>query len=71
MVVELPGAIFRLHRPGAKGCWMGRRRIFRSTLAFPINPSIPMFAGYVGQAARRGRSQLVKPPQPCYEMGRR
>ena len=26
VVVELPGAIFRLHRSGAKGCWMGRRR---------------------------------------------
>ena len=26
VIVELPGAIFRLHRSGAKGCWMGRRQ---------------------------------------------
>ena len=28
VVVELPGAIFRLHRSGANGCWLGRRREF-------------------------------------------
>ena len=29
VIVELPGAIFRLHRSGANGCWMGRRREWR------------------------------------------
>ena len=33
-IVELPGAIFRLHRSGAKGCWMGRRREFRNSQEF-------------------------------------
>ena len=30
VIVELPGAIFRLHRAGANGCWMGRKREFKS-----------------------------------------
>ena len=37
-MVELPGAIFRLHRSGAKGCWMGRRREFRRCQEFPGLP---------------------------------
>ena len=28
VIVEVPGAIFRLHRAGATGCWMGKRRAF-------------------------------------------
>ena len=35
VIVELPGAIFRLHRSGANGCWMGRRREFRNSQEFP------------------------------------
>ena len=31
VIVELPGAIFRLHKAGASGCWMGRRRAFRNS----------------------------------------
>ena len=31
VIVELPGAIYRLHKAGANGCWMGRRRAFRSS----------------------------------------
>ena len=38
VVVELPGAIFRLHRSGAKGCWMGRRREFRNCQEYPGLP---------------------------------
>ena len=38
VVVELPGAIFRLHRSGANGCWMGRRREFRNSQEFPGLP---------------------------------
>ena len=30
-----------------------------------------MFVASVGLAAERGRIQLVRPPQPCREMGRR
>ena len=42
VIVELPGAIFRLHRSGAKGCWMGRRREFRNSQKFlPISPNTP------------------------------
>ena len=74
VIVELPGAIFRLHRSGANGCWMGRRREFRNSQEFPhlpINPSTPTFVACVGLAAERGRIQLGRPPQPCREMGRR
>ena len=39
VVVELPGAIFRLHRSGAKGCWMGRRREFRHCQELPGLPN--------------------------------
>ena len=39
MIVELPGAIFRLHRSGANGCWMGRMREFRNSQEFP--PGLP------------------------------
>ena len=38
MIVELPGAIFRLHRAGANGCWMGRKREFKSSRDFPEMP---------------------------------
>ena len=38
VVVELPGEIFRLHRSGANGCWMGRRREFRNSQEFPGLP---------------------------------
>ena len=38
VIVELPGAIFRLHRSGANGCWMGRRREFRNSQEFPDLP---------------------------------
>ena len=34
VIVELPGAICRLHRSGANGCWMGRRREFRNSQEF-------------------------------------
>ena len=63
VIVELPGAIFRLHRSGANGCWMGRRREFRNSQEFPasINSSTPMFAASVGLGL----------PQPYREMGRR
>ena len=38
VIVELPGAIFRLHRAGANGCWMGRKREFKSSRDFPDMP---------------------------------
>ena len=38
VIVELPGAIFRLHRAGANGCWMGRKREFKSSRDFPEMP---------------------------------
>ena len=74
VVVELPGTIFRLHRSGANGCWMGRRREFRNSQEFPGLPDkseYTTFVACVGLAAERGRIQLGKPPQPCREMGRR
>ena len=38
VIVELPGAIFRLHRAGANGCWMGRKREFKSSRDFSDMP---------------------------------
>ena len=38
VIVELPGAIFRLHKAGASGCWMGRRRAFRNSRDFVARP---------------------------------
>ena len=38
VMVELLGAIFRLHRAGANGCWMGRKREFKSFRDFPEMP---------------------------------
>ena len=38
VIVELPGAIFRLHRAGANGCWMGRKREFKSSRDFSNMP---------------------------------
>ena len=52
VVVEFDGAIFRLHKSGASGCWMGRRREFRNCQKFqasPISPSTPMFADFAGR----------------------
>ena len=57
VIVELPGAIFRLHKAGASGCWMGRRRAFRNSrdfVAIGRRPtSTPMCAGYAGPIAPR------------------
>ena len=48
VIVELPGAIYRLHKAGASGCWMGRRR------ARPTRPTnIPMCAGRRRKMTRR------------------
>ena len=47
VIVELPGAIFRLHKAGASGCWMGRRRAFRNSRDFVasegprVHPCVP------------------------------
>ena len=38
VIVELPETIFRLHRAGANGCWMGRKREFKSSRDFPEMP---------------------------------
>ena len=37
--MELPGTVFRLHKAGANGCWMGRKRAFRSRQDFPARPA--------------------------------
>ena len=39
VIVELPGAIYRLHKAGASGCWMGRRRAFRSSKEYVARPA--------------------------------
>ena len=39
VIVELPGAIYRLHKAGASGCWMGRRRAFRSSKDYVARPA--------------------------------
>ena len=39
VIVELPGAIYRLHKAGASGCWMGRRRAFRSSRDYVARPA--------------------------------
>ena len=38
VIVELPGAIFRLHKAGASGCWMGRKRAFRNSRGYTARP---------------------------------
>ena len=38
VIVELPGAIYRLHKAGANGCWMGRRRVFRNSRDYVAKP---------------------------------
>ena len=74
VIVELPGAIFRLHRSQPMGAgWGGggSSGTVKSSQVSPINPSTPTFVACVGLAAERGRIQLGRPPQPCREMGRR
>ena len=54
VIVELPGAIFRLHRAGANGCWMGRKREFKSSRDFPDirhGRNTLMYAAFVGRMA--------------------
>ena len=41
VIVELPGAIFWLHKAGASGCWMGRRRAFRNSRDYVARPAGP------------------------------
>ena len=38
VVVVSPGGIFRLHRAGSYGCWMGRKRDFRDATEFDAKP---------------------------------
>ena len=38
MIVASPGGIFRLHRAGSYGCWMGRKRDFRDATEFDTKP---------------------------------
>ena len=38
VIVELPGAVFRLHKAGASGCWMGRKRAFRNSRDYTARP---------------------------------
>ena len=37
-LVASPGGIFRLHRAGSYGCWMGRKRDFRDATEFDTKP---------------------------------
>ena len=38
VIVASPGGIFRLHRAGSYGCWMGRKRDFRDATEFDTKP---------------------------------
>ena len=38
MIVASLGGIFRLHRAGSYGCWMGRKRDFRDATEFDTKP---------------------------------
>ena len=38
MIAASPGGIFRLHRAGSYGCWMGRKRDFRDATEFDTKP---------------------------------
>ena len=38
VIVASPGKIFRLHRAGSYGCWMGRKRDFRDATEFDTKP---------------------------------
>ena len=39
VIVELPGGVARLHKAGSQGCWMGRRRAFRSSREYVEAPA--------------------------------
>ena len=39
VVLELPRAVFRLHKATARGCWMGRRRYFRNSKDYTALPA--------------------------------
>ena len=39
VIVELPGGVARLHKAGQQGCWMGRRRAFRSSREYVEAPA--------------------------------
>ena len=39
VIVELPGGVARLHKAGRQGCWMGRRRAFRSSREYVEAPA--------------------------------
>ena len=75
VVVELPGAIFRLRKSGASGCWMGRRREFRNCQKFSGLPDKSEYTHVCRlcwpSGEERGRTRLAIPPQPYREMGRR
>ena len=50
VIVASPGGIFRLHRAGSYGCWMGRKRDFRDATEFDTKP--PTSCYYVGRLRR-------------------
>ncbi|CAE7312401.1 abhd17c, partial [Symbiodinium microadriaticum] len=39
VIVELPGGVARLHKAGRQGCWMGRKRAFRSSREYLEAPA--------------------------------
>ena len=59
VIVELPGAIFRLHKAGASGCWMGRRRAFRNSRDFVARPKAAMLAQPLPGVGRRSLGRVA------------
>ena len=52
VVVCLKGGIFRLHRAGASGCWMGRQRAFREAREFRVHPCLQVVLAQLGWGGR-------------------
>ena len=74
VIVASPGQIFRLHRAGNYGCWMGRRRDFRDATEFDTKSptaAITTSASYVGRLRRTTKiASRAKPRRPTRETAR-
>ena len=75
VIVASPGGIFRLHRAGSYGCWMGRKRDFRDAtelIPSPQQAATPTCASYVGRLRRTTEiANRAKPRREIRETVRR
>ena len=63
VIVELPGAIFRLHKAGTSGCWMAGAEPSATAAILSLGPrptSTHMYAGYAGPIARKHQMMTLR-----------